>query len=120
MPKNILITIAKQWFDAFNEHNLDKLLSLYHDKAQHYSPKLRARHPESNGMLIGKQALRVWWQDSFERIPSLKYVPQRLIADKSAVFMEYIRYADGEESFFVGEVLEIKNKLIISSHVYHG
>ena len=32
--------IANKWFEAFNEHDLEKLLSLYDNNAQHYSPKL--------------------------------------------------------------------------------
>jgi len=34
--------------------------------------------------------------------------------------MEYIRHVDGEEDLKVGEVLEIKNGLIVFSRVYHG
>ena len=118
--KNSIILIAERWFDAFNEHNLEKLLLLYDENAQHYSPKLKVRDPGSKGIIIGKDALRSWWKDSFERLPSLKYVPQRLIADESSIFMEYTRFVTGEETMLVGEVLEVRNGLIISSRVYHG
>lgn len=117
---NTLIFIATQWFDAFNNHSLEKLLALYDDNAQHYSPKLKIKNPETNGLIQGKKALRAWWKDSFERLPSLKYAPQRFIADHSAVFMEYTRHVEGEETLCVGEVLEIKDGLIVSSRVYHG
>ncbi len=120
MSESPLIAIAKQWFDAFNEHNLEKLLALYSDDARHYSPKLRIRNPETGGLIKGKDALRAWWKDSFERLPSLKYLPQQFIADDSKIFMEYIRYVDGEENLTVGEVLEIKNGQIVASRVYHS
>lgn len=120
MADKPVIAIARQWFDAFNEHNLEKLLALYDDNAQHYSPKLKIRNPETNGLIKGKRALRLWWKDSFERLPTLKYIPQHFIADDSKVFMEYIREVKGEEDLLVGEVLEIKNGLIVSSRVYHG
>ncbi len=112
--------IATQWFDAFNTHDLEKLLQLYHDEAQHFSPKLKARLPETNGLIKGKQALRSWWQDAFDRIPSLAYEPLKFTADEEQVFMEYIRHADHEEDMAVGEVLEIRDGLIIASRVYHG
>lgn len=114
------IAIARQWFHAFNDHNLEKLLALYDDNAQHYSPKLKIRQPETQGLIKGKSALRAWWQDSFDRLPTLKYSPQNFIANNSSVFMEYLRQVDGEEDLKVGEVLEIKNGLIIASRVYHG
>lgn len=112
--------IASTWFEAFNEHNLEKLLSLYDDKAQHYSPKLKIRQPETKGLIKGKDALRTWWQDAFDRLPSLQYEVIRLTADEEQVFMEYIRHVDGEEALAVGEVLQIAHGLIVFSRVYHG
>ncbi|MEI8279884.1 MAG: nuclear transport factor 2 family protein [Bacteroidota bacterium] len=113
-------TIAGHWFDAFNNHDLEKLLELYHDEASHYSPKLKIRIPETNGFVRGKDALRSWWQDAFERLPSLHYKVTRLTANDERVFMEYIRQVDNEEDMLVAELLEIKNGLIVASHVYHG
>ena len=112
--------IAVSWFEAFNEHHLEKLLALYGDDAQHYSPKLKIRLPKSQGLIKGKHALRSWWKDAFERLPSLRYEVQKLTADDEQVFMEYIRHVNGEENILVGEVLEIKNGLIVFSRVYHG
>jgi len=112
--------IATKWFEAFNEHDLEKLLSLYNDNAQHYSPKLKIRIPETQGLIKGKQALREWWKDAFDRLPSLQYEVVKLTADDEQVFMEYIRHVNGEEDLSVGEVLQIENGLIVFSRVYHG
>lgn len=120
MSAQVNKAIAQKWFEAFNEHNLEKLLSLYHDTAQHYSPKLKLRLPETNGLIKGKQALRTWWQNAFDRLPSLNYEVLKLTADDEQVFMEYIRHVNGEEDLAVGEVLQIKNGLIVFSRVYHG
>ena len=114
------LSIAHLWFEAFNSHNLEKLLSLYDDEAEHYSPKLKIRHPETNGLVIGKEALRNWWQDAFDRLPSLHYKVTSLTSNPERVFMEYIRMVDGEENMLVAEVLEIKDAKIIASRVYHG
>ncbi|MGZ3883983.1 MAG: nuclear transport factor 2 family protein [Bacteroidia bacterium] len=113
-------TIALKWFETFNAHDLGKLLSLYHDDAQHYSPKLKIRRPETNGLVKGKAALRDWWQDAFDRLPSLRYEVLKLTADEEQVFMEYIRHVEKEEDLRVGEVLEIRMGLIVASRVYHG
>lgn len=112
-------TLALQWFAAFNEHNLENLLSLYDDNAEHYSPKLKARQPETNGLIKGKQALHNWWQDAFERLPNLHYKILNIVANDAMVFMEYIRQTPNETDMQIGEVLEINNKKIIASRVYH-
>ena len=112
--------IARQWFDAFNAHDLEKLLSLYDEGAVHYSPKLKIRLPETQGLVKGKVAMAAWWRDSFERLPTLHYVYTTLTSNDERVFMEYTRSVDGEPDMLVAEVLEIKNGYIISSRVYHG
>lgn len=111
--------IARQWFEAFNEHNLTKLLDLYDDNAKHYSPKLKIRQPETAGWIIGKTALSHWWQDAFTRLPNLHYKLDTLTANNNRVFMEYTRQVEMEEDMLVAEVLEIDEK-IIESRVYHG
>ena len=113
-------TIAKNWLQAFNEHNLENLLALYDENAVHFSPKLKVRHPETNGLIKGKDALHAWWLDAFERLPQLAYHEKTITADEERVFMEYTRVVPGEENINVAEVLEIKNGLIVASRVYHG
>lgn len=117
---NQLQQIAIRWFEAFNAKDLEKLLDLYDEDAQHYSPKLKIRQPETKGLIEGKEALRSWWQEAFERLPSLHYKVTSLTANLDRVFMEYIRQVDNEEDTAVAEVLEIKEDKIIFSRVYHG
>ena len=112
--------IAAEWFDAFNTKDLDRLLGLYHEDAHHYSPRLKLSRPETNGLIIGKSALRSWWGDAFMRLPSLHYTPISLTESEQRVFMEYIRKVDGEPNSQIAEVLEIRNGLIIASKVYNG
>lgn len=115
-----LESIAFRWFDAFNAHQLENLLALYDDNAEHFSPKLKIRKPETNGLVTGKQALRDWWQDAFDRLPSLHYKVTSLTANENRVFMEYIRQVENEANMLVAEVLEVRDGKIIASRVYHG
>ncbi len=112
--------IALKWIDAFNEHNLEKLLSLYADDAVHFSPKLKIRQPETEGWVSGKAAMRSWWKDAFERLPTLKYRLANLIINDEQLLMEYERSVEGEPPMMVAEILEIRNESIIRSRVYHG
>ena len=112
--------IAKQWLDAFNTKNLEALLALYHPDAVHYSPKLKQRLPETQGLIQGHDAMRGWWQDAFERLPMLHYQLVQLTAQDKRVFIEYIRQSPGEEDLNVAEYLEIHDGAIVRSKVYHG
>jgi hypothetical protein len=119
MSDSELIEIAQQWFLAFNNKDLKSLLLLYDENAEHFSPKLKVRHPETNGLIKGQKALQSWWQDAFDRLPSLHYEIVRLTPHEDRVFMEYVRHVDGETDLYVGEMLEIQNGLIIRSSVLH-
>lgn len=120
MSSEINKQIALRWFSAFNTHNLEALLSLYHDDAQHFSPKLKLRFPLTKGFIKGKDALRDWWKESFNRLPSLRYEMLALTSDKGQIFMEYLRHVEGEEDIRVAELLVIEEDKIIASRVYHG
>lgn len=120
MTPEQLESIAIKWFMAFNNHDLEMLLSLYADEAEHFSPKLKIRQPETKGLVIGKQAMREWWQDAFDRLPSLKYKVTSLTANGDRVFMEYVRSVDGEEDMLIAEVLVVRDNKIVASRVYHG
>lgn len=113
-------TIGQAWLDAFNEQDLEKLLSLYAEDARHYSPKLKVRQPDTQGLIIGKPALRAWWKDAFERMPGLKYDGTSVTANEERVFLEYVRVVEGEADMLVAEAYDIKDGLIWFSRVYHG
>lgn len=114
------LSMAHKWFAAFNEHNLDSLLSLYDEDAEHFSPKLKIRKPETNGLVKGKKALHDWWESAFESIPTLHYRVTSLTANSDRVFMEYVRSVKDEADMLVAEVLDIKDGKIVFSRVYHG
>lgn len=120
MKSESLKQIAHKWFDAFNKHDLEALLNLYDENAEHYSPKLKDRKPETKGYIKSKDQLRTWWADAFKRLPSLKYEIIKLTASDDQVFMEYIRHVTNEADLRVGEVLVIKENKIIASRVYHS
>ena len=120
MTPEKLQSIAFKWFETFNNKELEKLLSLYDEEAIHFSPKIKTLQPETNGFVTGKQALREWWQDDFERLPSLNYKVKSLTANGDHVFMEYTRTVIGEQDLLVAEVLDVREGKIIASRVYHG
>jgi limonene-1,2-epoxide hydrolase len=112
--------IARAWLAAFNAHDLDALVGLYGDGAVHTSPKLRARNPETGGKVTGKGALRAWWKDCFDRLPTIRYDATTITADDSRAFLEYVRRVPNEADLLVAEVFDVRGGKIIASRVYHG
>jgi hypothetical protein len=118
--KNENLRVLQNWMDSFNSKNLEQLLALYDDHAEHFSPKLKARQPETNGWIKGKDQLRLWWKDAFDRLPELHYKTNYAVADDTTVFVEYVRTVPGEADLVVGEVLFFENGRIVKSKVFHS
>lgn len=116
----VLRSIAERWLACFERRELDGLLALYADDATHTSPKIRARHPDTGGLLRGKPALRAWWQDAFARLPTMRYTATAITADDRRVVMEYVRRVDGEPDLPVAETLDVERGVIVASRVFHG
>jgi 8-oxo-dGTP pyrophosphatase MutT (NUDIX family)/ketosteroid isomerase-like protein len=119
-----LTELARAWLAAFNERALERLLALYADDASHFSPKLLARRPETKGLVRGVAALRDWWADCFERLPSLRYAERAITtagnAKSGRVLLEYERTVAGEAPLAVAEAFRVVDARIAESRVYHG
>jgi hypothetical protein len=115
-PKDVI----NEWLRAFNSGDADAMVALYADDAIHTSPKLRAAQPASDGRLVGKEAMRQWWLDAFERLPGIRYEVVNIVSDDHVVVIEYLRHRPGEATMQVAEVFEIQDSKIVRSHVYHG
>ncbi len=109
--------IANNWFSAFNNQNVDVLLSLYDENAEHFSPRLLKNHPETKGLIKGKVAMRDWWQGAFDKMPSLRYTPIEIREEGDTVYLKYKRTVDGEAEVIVNEVLKISSRVIVFSKV---
>lgn len=112
--------LGRAWLDAFNAHDVERLVSLYADDCTHTSPKIRTLHPETGGKLVGKAALRAWWSDALRRLPGLRYELVCLTANAERVVLEYLRHAPNEAPMPVAEAFDVVSGRIVASRVFHG
>ena len=111
--------VARRWLAAFNAGDVEALIELYAEDAVHESPKVRKAIPGSDGRLVGKVAMRDWWQQAFTRLPGVRYELSALTSDQSRAVIEYVRRAPGEEPLAVAEAFEVRDGKIVHSVVYH-
>lgn len=62
---------AAGWIDAWNSHDLDRVLAHYEDDFEISSPLIREIVNEPRGMLKGKPAVRKYWSRALEINPTL-------------------------------------------------
>jgi hypothetical protein len=123
MAREINLTpqeIVDEWLSAFNRGDADGMVALYSDDAIHTSPKLRAAQPASEGRVVGKAAMRRWWQDAFDRSPGIRYELVTTVSNDHVATIEYLRLEPGRPTLRVAEIFEIQKGKIVRSHVFHG
>lgn len=106
--------LAQAWLAAFNARCLEDILSLYADQAVHMTPR-------SHTPMVGKDAMRQWWQEAFTRLPNLRYRFQRTTQEGNRVYLEYLRETPVEPTQLISELFELDAAgKVCYSHVFIG
>lgn len=85
---------AQQWIDAWNAHDLDRILSHYDDAFVMHSPMIARIAGEPSGCLHGKAAVRAYWAKALQLIPDLRFEFIAVLAGVDSVAIHY-RGANG-------------------------
>jgi ketosteroid isomerase-like protein len=64
---------AKDWVNAWNSHDIEKILSHYSEDFSIETPMAVKLYPESRGIVIGKSEVRKYWTIGLEKNPNLKF-----------------------------------------------
>ena len=103
---------SADWVAAWNAHDLDALLSHFHDDVVFTSPVAAQIVPGSGGVLRGKDALRAYWTEGLRRIPDLHFSVERVFAGVSVLVISY----RNQRGNLVDEVLVFADGLVIEGH----
>lgn len=103
---------AAEWRDAWNAHDLERVLDHFHDDIVFTSPVAAAIFPETKGRVCGKPALRAYWAEGLRRIPDLHFTIEQVFA---GVDMIVIRYRN-QKGVPVSEVLVFEGAKVKSGH----
>lgn len=64
---------AREWIDAWNSHDLERVLAHYSDDFEMNSPYIVQIAGEPSGRLHGKEAVRAYWTKALAMIPDLHF-----------------------------------------------
>src|ERR1044072_1429792 len=64
---------ARDWIDAWNSHDITRVLSHYSDDFEMSSPLIVHIVGEPSGMLKGKSAVGAYWQKAMQLVPDLRF-----------------------------------------------
>ncbi len=91
---------ATEWIDAWNAHDLDRVLSHYANNFEMSSPYIVALAGEPSGTLVGKSAVETYWRKALGLFPDLHFDLISVLAGANSVALYY----KGARSRLVAEV----------------
>lgn len=93
---------AKEWIDAWNSHDLDRILAHYADDFTLSSPFIAQMAGIASGTLTGKDSVRAYWAGALEKVPDLRFEHVRTLMGMDSVTLYYkgVRGMAAEVFFF--------------------
>jgi ketosteroid isomerase-like protein len=80
---------AREWLEAWNSHDLDRLMSHFTEDFQMTSPFIVTLMNEPTGTITGKAKVRAYWAQALERIPALHFDLIEVLASVDSITICY-------------------------------
>lgn len=80
---------AADWIDAWNAHDLERVLSHYADDFEMSSPFIVQIAKEPSGTLRGKDAIGAYWSKALTLIPDLRFELIDVLAGVDSIVLLY-------------------------------
>lgn len=82
-------SFARAWIDAWNCHDLERILAHYADDVVLTTPRAAVVVPESDGVIRGKAALRAYWAKALAAAPGLRFELEDVLSTVDGVTLLY-------------------------------
>lgn len=109
---------AREWVKAWNDHDLEAILSHYAEDVVFHSPRIRVVTGKDVDSVSGKAALREYWGAALDRLRNLYFEIDQVMAGSDALTILYTneRSQQVAETFVFGK----DGKVVRSIAAYTG
>jgi ketosteroid isomerase-like protein len=103
---------ARHWNEAWNAHDVDAVLELFHDDVVFTSPLAARLFPESGGVIEGKDALRQYWSTALAERPDLRFELTGIQAGIDTLLIQFRHPGQAERI----DVLRLRDGRVFEGH----
>ena len=89
MNANDFARHAQEWIEAWNAHDLERILAHYSDDVELISPFVAKLTGQTDGVVRGKAALRDYFARGLQSFPDLRFEFIRLYSSVRSCVVEY-------------------------------
>ena len=108
LPVNRIATFEHEWIEAWNAHDIERILSHYRDDILFVSP-LAARAGAPHGTLRGLASLRAYFERGLATYPALRFRPMAALGGIGSIALHYLS-VEGRQAIEVME-LDVRGKV---------
>jgi len=94
-------TFANGWIDAWNSHDLDAILSHYHDTVELTSPFAARLLSLQHGKVLGIENLRAYFRRGLDAYPNLHFELQEVLCGLNSLVLYYINQSHTRTAEFM-------------------
>jgi ketosteroid isomerase-like protein len=85
----------EKWVNAWNNHDLKAVLSMYSHDIEFSSPKVKVVYPErKQSKVTNKRELEEYWTNALKNYPNLHFTPKQIISQGNICVFEYYAVLD--------------------------
>jgi hypothetical protein len=81
---------ARNWYAAWNAHDLERILSHYADDVEMASPLVATLTGNIDSRIIGKESLRAYFAAGLDKYPALHFEPLELFVGVDSLVLHYV------------------------------
>jgi len=94
LPTQDINAFAAAWEAAWNRHDIEAVLTDFAEDAVFASPIAAKLLPGSEGRVVGKAAIRAYWQKGLELNPDLRFKVVRAFSGVDVIVIEFLNEKD--------------------------
>ncbi|SDJ48077.1 Ketosteroid isomerase-related protein [Frankineae bacterium MT45] len=112
MHQDEAISFARRWVEQWNRGDLSAVLNDFADDVQFTSPMAALHSPDSRGTIVGKQALRRYWEETLGQVEDLLFTVKHVFVSFDTVVIVHSNQAGS----LICETLRFADGLIVEGH----
>ena len=112
----------RKWTNAWNDHDLKKILYFYSEDILFSSPKVNLIfHDRPSATITDKRELGEYFSHGLKKFPNIHFTPVDFFLKGQKVILEYLGTPDNKMQWSVIEKFEFNTVGVITkSNVYYG
>lgn len=89
MDKEFANKFAREWVEAWNSHDLDKIMTHYAEDFEMSSPVIKQIMNIKSGRIKGKKEVRAYWEKALAMLPDLHFDLVSTCSGVNSVVIQY-------------------------------